>query len=58
MVSSSQRRGGGGGARLGNVIEEEAVGDRQFYDPDQPPEIRRVVRKGLRDLGRKVHGTD
>lgn len=36
------------------VIAEE--GDKQFYDPDQKPEERRFVRKGLRELGRSLNG--
>lgn len=36
------------------VIAEE--GDKQFYDPDQKPEERRIVRKGLRELGRSLNG--
>ena len=36
------------------VIAEE--GDKQFYDPDQKPEERRIVRKGLRELGRTLNG--
>lgn len=36
------------------VIEEE--GDKKFYDPEQRPEERRIVRKGLRELGRSLNG--
>lgn len=34
---------------------EEAV-DTKFYDPDQDPEERRAIRKGLRDLARNLNG--
>ncbi|WEW55949.1 hypothetical protein PRK78_001384 [Emydomyces testavorans] len=33
----------------------EEVVDTQFYDPDQDPEERRAVRKGLRDLSTKLN---
>lgn len=34
---------------------EEAV-DTRYYDPDQSIEERRVIRKGLRDLTKELHG--
>lgn len=34
----------------------EEVNDTQFYDPDQDPEERRAVRKGLRDLTKDLNG--
>lgn len=34
----------------------EAVNDTRYYDPDQPMEERRAVRKGMRDLGRELNG--
>lgn len=34
------------------------VHDTRFYDPDQDPEERRAVRKGLRDLATRLNGTD
>ena len=37
------------------VIAEES--DKKFYDPDQKPEERRVIRKGLREIGRSLNGT-
>lgn len=36
------------------VIAEEV--DKKFYDPDQKPEERRRLRKGLRELGRSLYG--
>lgn len=30
--------------------------DTRYYDPDQDPEERRSVRRGLRDLGRELNG--
>lgn len=32
------------------------VHDTEFYDPDQDPEERRAVRRGLRDLATKLNG--
>ena len=34
----------------------EMVTDTQYYDPDQPMEERRAVRKGIRDLARELAG--
>ena len=34
----------------------QLVNDTDFYDPDQDPEERRAVRKGLRDLARDLNG--
>jgi hypothetical protein len=34
----------------------EEVNDTEFYDPDQNPEERRAVRKGLRDLTKDLNG--
>lgn len=31
-------------------------GNCDFYDPDQDPEERRAVRKGIRDLSRELNG--
>ncbi len=36
--------------------ELEEAADTQYYDPDQAPEERRAVRKGLRDLTRDLNG--
>jgi hypothetical protein len=34
----------------------QLVNDTDFYDPDQDPEERRAVRKGLRELARDLNG--
>ena len=34
----------------------QQVNDTDVYDPDQNPEERRAVRKGLRDLARNLNG--
>ena len=36
--------------------EVEARKDKDFYDPDQDPEERRAVRKGMRDLAKELNG--
>ena len=33
-----------------------SIDDNDLYDPDQPMEERRTVRKGIRDLGRDLNG--
>ena len=34
----------------------EGVEDKRFYDPDQPLNQRRAVRKGIRDLAKELTG--
>ena len=34
----------------------EGVEDKRFYDPDQPINQRRAVRKGMRDLAKELTG--
>ena len=36
--------------------ELDEVDDTKYYDPDQPIEERRIVRKGIRDLFRELAG--
>lgn len=36
--------------------ELDYVADTQYYDPEQPPEERRAVRQGIRDLARELTG--
>ncbi|KAJ5794920.1 hypothetical protein N7457_001519 [Penicillium paradoxum] len=35
----------------------QSESDKRYYDPDQDPEERRNVRRGLRDLGRELNDT-
>ena len=36
--------------------QKEQVDDKRYYDPDQPMQERRAVRKGIRDLARELTG--
>ncbi|KAJ5146085.1 uncharacterized protein N7515_000649 [Penicillium bovifimosum] len=40
-----------------NSQSGQSYNDTRYYDPDQDPEERRIVRKGLRDLGRELNDT-
>ncbi|KAF8424227.1 hypothetical protein BGX38DRAFT_1304188 [Terfezia claveryi] len=53
MIKKEKGKGKATQALHEKVIAEE--GDKQFYDPDQKPEERRIVRKGLRELGRSLN---
>lgn len=43
-------------SQIAHQRELDEIDDTKFYDPDQPIEERRVVRKGIRDLFRELAG--
>lgn len=43
--------------QLAHQRQLEGAVDTRYYDPDQSIEERRVIRKGLRDLTKELHGS-
>ena len=44
-------------SQMAHQKQLEALGDREYYDPDQSMEERRGIRKEIRDLSRELNGT-
>ena len=44
-------------SQIAHQQQLEALGDREYYDPDQSMEERRGIRKEIRDLSRELNGT-
>ncbi len=44
-------------SQMAHQQQLEALGDREYYDPDQSMEERRGIRKEIRDLSRELNGT-
>lgn len=55
-TSSGKRRRSGLPSQAIFQREVEARKDKDYYDPDQNPEERRAVRKGMRDLAKELNG--
>ena len=44
-------------SQMAHQQQLEALGDREYYDPDQSMEERRGIRREIRDLSRELNGT-